>query len=145
MAGDADGLVVAQLAGAAARHASSRSLSADQETAALAELREIAAGRSDLLAQEAGLALGFGEAQPDADRYRRMAELLLKAGADAAVIPRWVEVGRDRARSGRAKPYAGPEASARGLLSIKKGRNGRTCVIRQQIRDTCPPADVRQV
>jgi len=55
-----DHLRYAQIAGAAARHDRAW-LTADQEAAAVAELAEVAAGRADLLAECAGLALGFGE------------------------------------------------------------------------------------
>jgi hypothetical protein len=53
---DPDGIITARLAGAAGRHVSRRPLDVD---AAVAELREIANGRSDLLAEKAGVMLGF--------------------------------------------------------------------------------------
>src|SRR5207344_1620523 len=54
---DPDGITTARLAGIAIRRASKDPLDVD---AAVAELREIAGGRGDLLAKRAGLALGFG-------------------------------------------------------------------------------------
>ena len=108
---DPDRLRYAQIAGAAARHAQAW-LTAEQETAAVAELKQAAAGRADLLAECAGTALGFGEGGQDAARYRQIAELCIAAGADQALIERWVAVGRQRAAAAAATPHAGP--SARG-------------------------------
>jgi hypothetical protein len=71
---DPDRLRYAQIAGAAARHARAW-LTADEEAAAVAELKQTAAGRADLLAECAGTALGFGEGGQDAARYRQIAEL----------------------------------------------------------------------
>jgi hypothetical protein len=53
---DPDGITTARLAGTASRHASRQPLDVD---AALAELREIAHGRGDLLAERAGVILAF--------------------------------------------------------------------------------------
>src|SRR5262249_57137799 len=86
----------AAAAGPAARHAQAW-LTAEQEAAAVAELRQAAAGRSDLLAECAGTALGFGEGGQDAARYRQIAELCIAAGADKALIGRWIATGRERA------------------------------------------------
>jgi hypothetical protein len=52
---DPDGITTAQLAGTVGRHASRHPLDVD---AALAELQEIAGGRADLLAEQAGITLG---------------------------------------------------------------------------------------
>ncbi|MGH3303459.1 MAG: hypothetical protein ACRDOK_17625 [Streptosporangiaceae bacterium] len=41
------------------------------------------------------------------ERYKRMAELLIEAGADEALIPQWTEVGRKRAEDAKAIPYTG--------------------------------------
>ncbi len=65
---DLDRLQYAQIAGAAARHARAW-LTADEEAMAVAELKQAAAGRADLLAECAGTALGFGEGGQDAARY----------------------------------------------------------------------------
>jgi hypothetical protein len=53
---DPDGITRAGIAGTAGRYASREPLDVD---AAVAELREIVGGRGDLLAQRAGLTLGF--------------------------------------------------------------------------------------
>lgn len=68
---DTDRIRYAEIAGATARHARGGDpLTPEQEAAALAELAEVAAGRADLLAQHAGLALGYGGVQADAARVR---------------------------------------------------------------------------
>jgi hypothetical protein len=53
---DPDGITTAQLAGTAGRYVSRKPLDVD---AAVTELREIANGRGDLLAERAGLTLGL--------------------------------------------------------------------------------------
>jgi hypothetical protein len=53
---DPDGITTAQLAGTAGRYVSRKPLDVE---AAVTELREIANGRGDLLAERAGLTLGF--------------------------------------------------------------------------------------
>jgi len=104
---DPDRLRYAQIAGTAARHAQGWRLTADEEAAAIAELTEAAAGRGDLLAERAGTALGFGEGRPDGARYQQIAELCIAAGADQALIERWINVGRERAAAVAAIPYTG--------------------------------------
>jgi len=104
---DPDRLRYAQIAGAAARHAQGWRLTADEEARAIAELTEAAGGRADLLAERAGTALGFGEGRPDAARYQQIAELCIAAGADQALIERWINVGRERAAAVAAIPYTG--------------------------------------
>jgi hypothetical protein len=69
---------VAALADAALRHASWIELSADDPAAAVAELRELAAGRTDLLAAAAKLFLS----EPDEPYTKRAAQLCLAAAAD---------------------------------------------------------------
>ena len=75
--------------------------------AAVTELRQAAAGRTDLLAECAGTALGFGEGGQDAAQYRQIAELCIAAGADQKLIERWIAVWRQRADIARAMPHAG--------------------------------------
>src|SRR5262245_45728076 len=72
-------------------------LTADEEAAAVAELKQAAAGWAALLAECAGLALGYGEHQPGAARYRHIAELCVAAGVDQALVEAWIEAGRQRA------------------------------------------------
>src|SRR5579871_2769163 len=120
---DPDRLRYAQIAGAVARHALGWRLTADEEAVAVAELTEAAAGRADLLAERAGTALGFGAGRPDAARYRQIAELCIAAGADPALIERWITVGRDRAAAATAIPYTGLPPG--GLLLLVAGLDER--------------------
>jgi hypothetical protein len=57
----ADRILVAQLTGEARHHAKWRQLTADEEAAAVTELRELAGGRADLLAEVAGVLEGARE------------------------------------------------------------------------------------
>lgn len=102
---DPDRVLYAQICGVSARHARGGPLTAEQEADAVAELAAEAGGRADLLAERAGTALGFGERQYDAARWRLTAELCVKAGADEALIGRWVQVGRDRAAMAALPPH----------------------------------------
>jgi len=116
---DPDRLRYAQIAGAAARHAQGWRLTADEEAAAVTELAEAAAGRADLLAERAGTALGFGEGRPDAARYQQIAELCIAAGADQALIERWIKIGRERAAAVAAIPYTGLPPGGLLLLLLR--------------------------
>jgi hypothetical protein len=120
---DPDRLRYAQIAGAVARHALGWRLTAAEEAVAVAELTEAAAGRADLLAERAGTALGFGEGRPDAARYRQIAELCIAAGADQALIERWIKTGRERAAAAAAIPYTGLPPG--GLLLLARAGNRR--------------------
>jgi hypothetical protein len=67
--------------------------------AAVAELREIAVGRADLLAKRAGITLGF-YARENRDEWARkalQAALLIAAGADLTRLTEWIEEGQERA------------------------------------------------
>jgi hypothetical protein len=57
----ADRLIAGKLTGESGHHAKRRPLTADGKAAAVAALREVAGGRADLLAEVAGVALGFCE------------------------------------------------------------------------------------
>jgi hypothetical protein len=57
----ADRILVAQLTGTAKHHARWRELTEAEQAVAVAELRELAAGRADLLAEVAGTLEGFAE------------------------------------------------------------------------------------
>src|SRR6266516_2555404 len=116
---DPDRLRYAQIAGAAARHAQGWRLTADEEATAVTELAEAAAGRADLLAERAGTALGFGEGRPDAARYQQIAELCIAAGADQALIERWIKIGRERAAAVAAIPYTGLPPGGLLLLLLR--------------------------
>ena len=71
----------------------------------------IGAADRGLLAEEAGVELGFSEGRPDEEISRRAARLLILAGADESAIPAWIEVGRDRARRAATAP---PQHTRRG-------------------------------
>lgn len=105
---DVDSLLYGRIAGTAARHAPGWRPGGQENAAAIAALAEVADGRADLLAKCAGLALGYGERQPEAAHYQRMAELCIAAGADTTLIQRWIDIGRHRAAiAAAAVPYTG--------------------------------------
>jgi hypothetical protein len=93
-----DRILLAQITGTAHRHASSLGTAGQHRAAALADLADLAAGRSDLLAECAGIAIGCHEGDLDEVRYLSVAQLCIEAGADQAVVPRWIAEGRRRAR-----------------------------------------------
>ncbi len=95
---DPDRLLGAKLRGTAEHHAKWQELTAEEHTAAVVELRDLAGGRSDLLAEEAGLLTGFYEDHINGPLKRCAAELLIAAGADESLIPAWIEEGRRRRR-----------------------------------------------
>ena len=105
---DRDHIRYAQIAGAAARHVQDWRFTAEDEAAAIAELTLAAAGRTDLLAERAGTALGFSEGGLEPARNRQIAELCIAAGADQTLIERWIAVGRELAARVRATPSCRP-------------------------------------
>jgi hypothetical protein len=95
---DPDGITTARIAGTASRHASRKPLDVD---AAVAELRSIANGRGDLLAERAGVIFGFhDEDARDGRSPRRALEaaLCIAAGADLTWLIEWIAVGQERAQ-----------------------------------------------
>ena len=86
-------MLVAEITGEARRHAKWRPLTPEEEAAAVTELRALAAGRSDLLAEVAGIFEGTSEGEPDEPFARCAARLCCKAGADEALIPQWAMRG----------------------------------------------------
>jgi hypothetical protein len=100
-----DRLLVAQLTGTARHHARWRDLTADEQAAAVTELRELAAGRADLLAQVAGIFEGASAGRHDEPLARQAAALCRLAGADDALIPQWAAEGRRRAQAARQPPH----------------------------------------
>jgi hypothetical protein len=80
-------------------------LTAEEEATAVAELKQAAAGWTALLAECAGLALGYGEHQPGAARYRHIADLCVAAGVDQTLVEAWIEVGRQRASAAAVTTY----------------------------------------
>jgi hypothetical protein len=107
MRSQADRILVAQLTGEARHRARWRELTADEEATGVAELRELAGGRADLLAQAAGIFDGASKGRHDEPLARCAAALCRKAGADVEAIPAWVEEGRRRAASARRPPFSG--------------------------------------
>jgi hypothetical protein len=69
-----DRLLVAEIYGEARHRARWRDLSSEEETAAVAELRQLADGRADLLAE------GAREGEPDEPLARQAAGLCRRAG-----------------------------------------------------------------
>jgi hypothetical protein len=104
---EADRILVAQLTGEARHHARWRPLTGEEEAAALAELRALAGGRSDLLAEVAGLFEGTSEGELDEPLARSAARLCREAGADPEAIPAWIEEGRRRSANARRRPFPG--------------------------------------
>jgi hypothetical protein len=96
-----DHIVLARLTGASRRHAQRPALTARQHHAAVTELADIAAGRADLLAQCAGIAVGSHAGDPDEALYLRVAQLCIDAGADQSQIPRWTREAHRRAAQPR--------------------------------------------
>jgi hypothetical protein len=104
---EADRILVAQLTGEARHRARWRPLTEEEEAAALAELRALASGRADLLAQVAGIFEGTSEGELDEPLARSAAQLCRKAGADIDAIPAWIEEGRRRSANARRPPFSG--------------------------------------
>jgi hypothetical protein len=102
---------VARLTGAAQRHAPWREPTEAETATAVEELREIAGDRGDLLAEVAGLLIGFYRGTMEELKAQAAAQYCIVAGADADLIPRWIEVGRCRATGAGQTPYTGPEAN----------------------------------
>jgi hypothetical protein len=98
---DSDQLTVAHLTGAAQRHAPWREPTEEETAAAVQELREIANDRGDLLAEVAGLLVGFYQGTAEERKAVTAARYCRAAGADPALIPRWVAEGERRAASAR--------------------------------------------
>jgi hypothetical protein len=105
-----DQLTVARLTGAAWRHASGWEPTGAGTAAAVRELREIAGGRGDLLAEVAGLLIGYYRRTAEELKARAAAYYCIAAGAGLDLIPRWIETGRSRAAAARLIPPAVPDA-----------------------------------
>ena len=104
---EADRILVARISGTARRHVRWRELTEAEEAAGVPELRELAGGRVDLLAEVAGLEEGSAEGQLDEPRGRQAAGLCRKAGADLEAIPVWIEEGRRRRANTGRPPFSG--------------------------------------
>lgn len=103
---DRDRLLVARISGIAKRHAQWRAPTEAEIAAAVAELREVAGDRPDLLAEEAGIVLGFHEGGLDEPRAKAAARLLIAAGAGESLIPQWIQEGRRRSEAARLPPFS---------------------------------------
>jgi hypothetical protein len=79
----------------------------DEQAAAVTELRELAGGRADLLAQVCGIFEGASAGRHDEPLARQAATLCRLAGADDALIPQWAAEGRRRALTARQPPHGG--------------------------------------
>jgi hypothetical protein len=93
-----DGITRAGIAGTASRYASREPLDI---AAAVAELREVAAGRGDLLAERAGVILAFRNEDEQDGRWPSralQAALCIAAGADLTRLTEWIEEGQERAQ-----------------------------------------------
>jgi hypothetical protein len=74
------------------------------------ELRDLAAGRADLLAEVCGIFEGASQGRPDEPLARQAAALCRLAGADDALISQWAAEGRRRAQAARQPPHGGRPA-----------------------------------
>jgi hypothetical protein len=95
------------ITGEARHHARWRPLSTEEEGVALDELRALAAGRADLLAEVAGILEGTSEGELDEPLAQSAAQLCRKAGADETLIPQWIAEGKRRAEAARQPPFSG--------------------------------------
>ena len=110
---DADRLLIARISGIAQRHARWRELTDAEIAVAVAELRAVAGGRPDLLAEEAGILIGFYQDDDlQGPRARNAARLCREAGADEALIPQWIPEGKRRAELRRKPPFSDPARRA---------------------------------
>lgn len=104
-------LISARLTGVAWGRARWHEPDAAETAAAVAELRDILAGRDDgpaLLAEVAGLALGFHEGGLSEPRARAAAHFCREAGADPELIRQWTGTGRERAQAADRAPSGAP-------------------------------------
>jgi hypothetical protein len=94
-----DNIILAQISAVVRRATATGVISNQARAAAVAELCQLARHRPDLLAQEAGLSLGFAEADRDLipGRGQMQAELCVLAGADPDLIQHWRHEGYSRA------------------------------------------------
>ena len=89
---DPDRILCARLSGTAVRLA--RAGGPIDE--AVADLRALAGGRGDLLAETAGVMAGWWSVRVEGGDHLVAAGLLVLAGANHDQIARWVEIGRER-------------------------------------------------
>ena len=110
----ADRILVAQLTGEARHHARWRDLTATEHAAAMRELRKLASGRADLLAEVAGIFEGTSEGDLGEPLARQAAQLCRDAGADPTL-----------SRPGSRKDAADePQPSSRHSVRLGGGLRG---------------------
>ena len=119
----ADRLLVAEIHGEARHHAKWRDLTEAEEAAAVAELRELAGGQADLLAEVAGILEGAHEGELDEPLTRQAADMCRKAGADPDAIPAWIAEGRRRKANAGRPPFS-ESADRPGPQTPKLSRRG---------------------
>jgi hypothetical protein len=110
---EGDRLILAWVQGVISRHVLYRELTVEERTQAVAEIRAVTT-RPELLAEVAGIRRGMAPHQVvplEAERYERMARLLIEAGADVTAVESWVEIGCLRAEEAKAIPYTGSRHS----------------------------------
>lgn len=88
-----ENILVARIMGAAGARAAVRPVDLE---ASVAEVRQIAEGRADLLAAAAGTYLGIAQIDAYHWYYPLAAQICLDAGADRESVPRAVETARHR-------------------------------------------------
>jgi len=103
-------MIVAELTGAARRHSRWRELTGAGTVGAVAGLREIAGGRSGLLAGVAGILPGAHEGALDEPEPRAAARLCRLAGAGEDLSPQWAAEGKGRAATARMRHSRRPPA-----------------------------------
>lgn len=112
-----DPTVVGPLYGAAMHHARWDEPTEADTAAAVAEVEEILGGRKNgpaLLAEVAGILIGFHEGEIDEFRARVAAHYCIAAGADESLADQWIEEGRRRVGLARQPPPGGMHGGATG-------------------------------
>ncbi|HEX3958314.1 MAG TPA: hypothetical protein VHZ03_17085 [Trebonia sp.] len=104
---EADRILLAKIWGEVRFRVRWRDLTAEEEVATVAALRELAGGRGDLLAEAGGLIEGAGHDELDEPLTRQAAGLCRQAGADPAAFQGWVEEGQRRSANARQPPFSG--------------------------------------
>ena len=89
----------------------------------MTELRALAGGRADLLAEVAGIFEGASDGELDEPLARQAARLCRLAGADETLIPHWIGEGRRRAGVARMRPHSGQPRA----LTYRHRSNGAAC------------------
>ncbi len=117
---EADRILIARRSGTARRHVRWRELTESEEAAAVAELRELAGSRADLLAEVAGLEVGYTEGRLDEPSGRQAACLCRKVGADLEAIRH----GSKKAGAGE-RTRAGRRSQANEAATLLVGAIGQ--------------------